>query len=179
MTSSCGVLLDYWQHRGNRDINIKKVSPGNKSRNSNPIKLNHFRAKLKIVNNTSNNIHMMTSGSKWKPRMETFSALLALFAGNSPVTGGFPPQRPVTRSFDVFFDLRLNKRLSKQSRRRWFETQLRSLWRHHCNVLTFLDWLLTDWCLSCHFLRLGHKNVTNFVCYYILMAGKGILQLYL
>ena len=28
--------------------------------------------------------------------------------------GEFPPQRPVTRSFDVFFDLRLNKRLSKQ-----------------------------------------------------------------
>ena len=54
-------------------------------------------------------------------------------AGNSPVTGEFPSQRPVTRTFDVFFDLRLNKRLSKQSRRRWFETPSRSLWRH-CNV---------------------------------------------
>ena len=41
--------------------------------------------------------------------------------GISPVTGEFPSQRPVTRSFDVLFDLRLNKRLSKQSRRRWFE----------------------------------------------------------
>ena len=47
--------------------------------------------------------------------METFSALLALCAGNSPVTGEFPAQRPVTRSFDVFFDPRPNKRLSKQS----------------------------------------------------------------
>ena len=28
--------------------------------------------------------------------------------------GEFPAQRPVTRSFDVFFDLRPNKRLSKQ-----------------------------------------------------------------
>ena len=65
--------------------------------------------------------------------METFSALLALCARNSPVTGESPSQRPVTRSFDVFFDLRLNKPLSKQSRRRWFETPLRSLWRH-CNV---------------------------------------------
>ena len=36
--------------------------------------------------------------------METFSALLAICAGNSPVTGEFPAQRPVTRSFDVFFD---------------------------------------------------------------------------
>ena len=35
--------------------------------------------------------------------METFSALLALCAGNSPVTGEFPSQRPVTRSFDIFF----------------------------------------------------------------------------
>ena len=61
----------------------------------------------------------------------SISALLAICAGNSPVSGEFPAQRPVTRSFDVFFDLRLNKRLSKQ----WwccFETLSRPLWRH-CN----------------------------------------------
>ena len=50
----------------------------------------------------------------WRHQMETFSALLATCAGNSPVPGEFPAQRPVTRSFDVFFDLHLNKRLSKQ-----------------------------------------------------------------
>ena len=38
--------------------------------------------------------------------MEIFSTLLALCAGNSPVAGEFPSQRPVTRSFYVFFDLR-------------------------------------------------------------------------
>ena len=43
--------------------------------------------------------------------MEIFSALLALCVGISPVIGEFPTQRPVTWSFDVFFDLRLNKRL--------------------------------------------------------------------
>ena len=48
----------------------------------------------------------------WRHQMETFFALLG--AGNSPVAGEFPAQKPVTRSFDVFFDLRLNKRLSKQ-----------------------------------------------------------------
>ena len=53
--------------------------------------------------------------SWWRHQMETFSALLAICAGNSPVPGEFPSQRPVTRSFDVFFDLRLNKPLSKQS----------------------------------------------------------------
>ena len=42
--------------------------------------------------------------------METFSALLAICAGNSPATGEFPTQRPVTQSFDVFFDLRLNNK---------------------------------------------------------------------
>ena len=64
--------------------------------------------------------------------METFSALLALCAGNSPVPGDFPAQRPVTRSFDVFFDLRLNKRLNKQLWGWWVEMLSRRLWRH-CN----------------------------------------------
>ena len=45
----------------------------------------------------------------------------------------FPTQRPVTRSFDIFFDLRPNKRLSKQSGGWWFETPSPPLWRH-CNA---------------------------------------------
>ena len=68
----------------------------------------------------------------WRHEMETFFALQAICAGNSPVPDEFPTQRPVTRSFDVFFDLRLNKRLSKQSWGWWFETPSRPLWRH-CN----------------------------------------------
>ena len=68
----------------------------------------------------------------WRHQMETFSALglLAICAENSPVPGEFPAQGPVTRSFGVFFDLRLNKRLSKQSWGWWFETLSRPLWRH-------------------------------------------------
>ena len=49
-------------------------------------------------------VHDMMMSSKGN-----ISASLALWAGNSPVTGEFPSQRPVTRSFDVFLDLRLNK----------------------------------------------------------------------
>ena len=64
--------------------------------------------------------------------METFSALLAICAGNPPVTGEFPAQRPVTRSFDVLFCLLLNKRLSEQSRGWWFEMPSCPLWRN-CN----------------------------------------------
>ena len=44
---------------------------------------------------------------RWRHQMETFHALLALNAGNSTVNGEFPAQSPVTRNFDVFFDLRL------------------------------------------------------------------------
>ena len=68
--------------------------------------------------------------SWWRHQMDTFSALLAICAGNSPVSGEFPTQRPVTRSFDVFFDLCLNKRLSKQWWGWWFETLSCPLWRH-------------------------------------------------
>ena len=66
----------------------------------------------------------------WRHQMEIFSALLAVCTGNSLVTGEFPAQRPVTRGFDVFFDLRLNERLSKQSWGWWFETPSSPLWRH-------------------------------------------------
>ena len=66
--------------------------------------------------------------------------------------GEFPTQRPVTRSFDVFSDLRLNKRLSKQPWGWWFETLSCPLWRH-CNVgiisdrrlfeaLCYLGWII-------------------------------------
>ena len=85
--------------------------------------------------NTISQIPASDSRSWWRYQMVTFSALQALYAGNSKVTGELPSQRPVTRSFDVFFDLRLNKRVSKQSKRRWFWAPSRSLW-HHCKVLT-------------------------------------------
>ena len=59
------------------------------------------------------------------------------FSGNSPVSGEFPAQRPVTRSFEVFFDLRLNKWLNKQSQGWWFETLSRPLWRHRNSKYCF------------------------------------------
>ena len=66
--------------------------------------------------------------------METVSALLAI-----------PAQRPVTRGFDVFFDLGPDKRLSKHSWGWWFETPSHSLWRHRNgwrNSTTFTHSLL-------------------------------------
>ena len=71
----------------------------------------------------------------WRHQMEAFSASLAICAGKSPVTGEFPAQRPVTRSVDVFFDMRPNIRLNKQLWCWWFETSSRPLWRY-CNGAT-------------------------------------------
>ena len=88
--------------------------------------------------------------SWWRHQMETFSALLALCAGNSPVTGKFTAQRLVARSFDVFIDLPLNKRLCKQSWGWWFETLSHPLWRHrngcHDNktAADFSKWMKVD-----------------------------------
>ena len=81
-----------------------------------------------------------TDNTWWCHQMETFFALLALCARYSPVNGESPSQNPVTRSFNVSFDLRLNKRLSKQSRRKGFETPSRSLWRHF-NDMTRNRWI--------------------------------------
>ena len=67
--------------------------------------------------------------------METFSASLAFCAGNSPATGEFPSQRPVTRSFDVFFDLRPDKRI-------WVNNHEGGDLRHHRvhNDVTEMVW---------------------------------------
>ena len=71
------------------------------------------------------------NSSWWRHQMETFSALLALCAGEFTGPGEFPAQfpaqRPATLSFDVFFDLCLNKRFSKQPWGWWFETPSWSL----------------------------------------------------
>ena len=121
----------------------------------------------------------------WRHQMETFSALLASCAGNSPVPGEFPAQRPVTRSFDVFFDLRPNKRLSKQWLDWWFETPSSPLWRH-CNANNTSQWICMRftpccvlWCLATirfthilqvYFIGIGAVTVYNiyiYVCMYI------------
>ena len=99
---------------------------------------------------------MMTS---WNGNI---SALLALCAVNSPVTDEFPSQRPVTRSFDVFFYLRLNKQLSKQSRRRWFETPLHPLWRHcnHNDVINITDDEMFVMGINLAFTQTKYANIT-------------------
>ena len=95
----------------------------------------------------------------WRHQMETFSAILTICTGNSLVIGEFPAQRPVTRSFDVFFDLRPNKRLSKQSWGWWFETPSCPLCRH-CNGTQSQAWKLMA-------LLLGIKYISKWILAWI------------
>ena len=108
-------------YRGNSTKTIKRV-----------ITTMHWKIRHLKSDNDSNRLYH--NGPWWRHQMETFSALLAICAGNSPVTGEFPAQRPVTRSFDVFFDLRRNKWLSKL----WWIVDLR---RHR----THYDVIVMQW----------------------------------
>ena len=80
-------------------------------------------------------------GTWWRHQMKTFSALPVNSVGYSPVTGEFPSQKPVMR----IFDLRLNKRLSKHTIRRWLETPPRSAWCHCYDLCRIcIEMLLKD-----------------------------------
>ena len=72
--------------------------------------------------------NMMTSSN------ENIFRVTGHLCGEFTGPGEFPTQRPVTRSFDVYFDLCPNKRLSKQWWGWWFETLSCSLWRHRNDI---------------------------------------------
>ena len=143
-TGSCVSMC--FMHRLIRIVEISMNTNGNCS----PIVIYHFHIFISIIYYYACNIfiwfkrldisyHLSLDDrrlkTRWLHQMVTFSALMALCVRNSPVPGEFPVQMPMTRSFDVFFDLCLNKRLSKQSWGWWFETQSGSLWRR-CNEET-------------------------------------------
>ena len=103
------------------------------------ISQHYFRLQLGAEHATSHYLNQWMPGRLlyiWHHQMKTFSALLALCAGNSPVIGEFPSQRPVTWTF-VSLICALNKWLIKQLWSWWFETPSCSLWRH-CNVYVSL-----------------------------------------
>ena len=108
-----------------------------------PSRIIRYIYQISVLPVSQVDVSWMRMVTVWQPRLCTLKTMMkssngnifrvtALCAGTLPVTGEYPSQRPVTRNCDVFFHLRLNKQLSKQSRCRWFETKLRSLWRF-CN----------------------------------------------
>ena len=90
--------------------------------------------------------------ARWRHQMETFSVLLAICAGNSPVTAEFPAQRPVTRIFDVSFDLCPNKRLNNNG-------EAGDLRRHrtHYDVIVMCMCCRDRW--DSQLLEVWHQNV--------------------
>ena len=123
------------------------------------------RAPLKLV------LKIMWSPNKvWKVSTSCLFGMMTSSNGNifrvtGPLCGEFtgpgeyPTQRPVTRSIDVFFDLRLNKRLSKQPRGWWFETLSCPLWRQFNASWLFgysLPWLNADLSPARH-----HRMICN------------------
>ena len=106
----------------------------------------------------------------WRHKMETFPRYWP-FVRKIHVadTGGFPSQRPVARRFDVFFDVRLDKQLSKQSKCRWFETPLWSLW-YYCHDLHGIDWYL--WWLIFQILSTSAATLSNNAPDSLALCGK-------
>ena len=74
-------------------------------------------------------------GPWWHHQMETFSMLLALCGGNSLITGEFPSKRPVTRSFEVFFDLHLKKMVE-------YTIEMPVIWDATMLIITSLEWTI-------------------------------------
>ena len=116
---------------------------------------------LFVLRCTSRRLHH--TGSWWRYQMETFSALLAICAGNSPVTGEFPAQRPVRRSFDVLVCDWLNG---------WVNNgEAGDLRRHraHYNVTVMIAeqidkcFKCTLWYIQCYYYATcnGHSSVSH------------------
>ena len=83
-----------------------------------------------------------------------------IFRVTDLLCGEFPTQSPVTRRFNVFFDLRLNKRLSKQSKDCWFQTPSYPLWRHS-NEFVAAAWPRVRWKYFCRYVFLNtHEKYT-------------------
>ena len=86
-------------------IHYERLRNHNKAKHNKTVSI--FLGIYCIGENIVLNPFALLFGAWWRHQMETFFALLAICAGNSPVPGEFPAQRPVTRTFDVFFDPRL------------------------------------------------------------------------
>ena len=99
------------------------------------------------------------------------------FCGEFTGPGEFPTQRPVTRSFDVYFDLRLNKRLCKQSWGWWFQTLLCPLWRHSNGFYVGPDWSTSKWFWDLLHYRIAVRNRSEALIPWNLVLSEHLFQL--
>ena len=132
-------------------------------------RMQHYH--LNAVLNFSVSFYVITDDRPFfKKRMMTSSngnifRVTGPLCGEFTGPGEFPRQRPVTRSFDVLFDLRLNKRLSKQPWGWWFETPSWSLWRQRDGISDLYcranRTLLALICISMHIVLKSEKIIYN------------------
>ena len=119
------------------------------------------------------NSNMMTS---WNGNISRVTGHLC---GKFTGPGEFPAQKPVTRSFDFLFYLRLNKRLSKQSWCWWFETPSRSLCRHRNDLVQHDNWFKQKWPIpsnGMHILNVSFRlnMLTNFLHFITMLTYRNI-----
>ena len=126
-----------------------------------------------LIAHTISMLRMIVKGTYWylpNPRVNRMmtSSNGNIFRVTGPLCGEFtgpgefPTQRPVTRSFDVSVDLRLNKRLSKHTWGWWFETLSGPLWRHRNgfeHIAVLFDGLQLKW--NEHLSRQSHEIETS------------------
>ena len=137
-TLCCNIwmpVMQYWriwvrwsQVKFNRNNLWRSANPAHHTRSYEVTTLyaTHIeRCILSIEINSAINVFTIMTSS-YRNIFHVTGPLCGEFTGHGESTA----QRPVTRSFDVFFDLGLNKQLSQKSWGWWFETPSRSLWRH-------------------------------------------------
>ena len=91
--------------------------------------------------------------------------------GEFTITSDFPAQRPVTQSFDIFFDLRLNKWLNKQWWGCWFEMPWHLFW-HHCHDLAAMcpQTVLAEISIDMCYMMKDYRD--GMVCFFNLYKNK-------
>ena len=124
-----------------------------------------------LIDNTTSRLHVLAVSNVSLNMMTSSNGnifhVTGPLCGEFTGPGEFPTQRPVTRSFDVFFDLRLNKRLSKQPWGWWFETPSWSLWRQ-CNdhLHSLCAAFMSENCQKCQKLDTSTPLVCHFWYWY-------------
>ena len=113
----------------------------------------------------------------WCHQMKTFSASLTLCAGNSLVTGEFPSQRPVTRSFDVFCDLYLNKQLSKHSWGWWSDYEVSLMPRTDPAMHYPTNWINTHVAMVALINYMVSQNTYQPSCYMVVIRHVNKLRI--
>ena len=103
----------------------------------------------------------------WRQQMEKKILVSGHFCGEFTGHWWIPDTKPVLRSFGVFFHLRLNKRLSKQTSGRWFETPSHPLW---CQLHGIFHERNLCWCEFVTVDTIPRRSCSDLMCFLIIQV---------